>query len=481
MSYAYSSYDSNILRIESRGEVWVEMSFDFYGINAGRYYVNDDGFHYYIGGGPYDLSTGQMYRFPVAAEIYNGTPTILYWGSYDTWSVAPQGGYRFWLPMERSPTGWLPLPNQSYGYMVQYCDNNWQPTDQAVTQIDPQDAVNIFGPVIDILNKAPAAITLDSTTVAENVVASGDNGLPIFFSTIHIANISGFDPDQDDLTYSITGGSDAASFEIVNGMLHLATGVSADYETQSSYSVTLTATDLEGLTYSEDFTITVLDIIETLTGTLSNDQLNGFSGINIINGEDGVDRVSYALSNNNVSFSLNADDQLVISGSTGQSQTLISVERIQLTDTAYALDLDGNTGIATKTIIAAFGTENLGSYISTVLSLVDSGTSLESLCDLVVDLKLIDQLTESSSNNSFVGHLFNNIVGRSPNPLENALYTSQIDNGTYTKSSLLSLAANTPLTEALVTAKSVDLIGVPGSADGELLAIQYDALGYYPL
>ena len=99
-------------------------------------------------------------------------------------------------------------------------------------------------------NNAPTAITLDSTTVAENAAGS------------HIANISGIDPDEDDLHYSITGGSDASSFEIVNDMLHLATGVSADYETQSSYNVILTATDLDGLTYNEDFTISITDIDE---------------------------------------------------------------------------------------------------------------------------------------------------------------------------------------------------------------------------
>jgi hypothetical protein len=49
-----------------------------------------------------------------------------------------------------------------------------------------------------------------------------------------------------------------------------------------------------------------------------------------------------------------------------------------------------------------------------------------------------------------------------------------LDNGTYTKSSLLALTANTTLTANLVTANSVDLIGVAGSADGEMLAIQYD-------
>jgi len=54
--------------------------------------------------------------------------------------------------------------------------------------------------------------------------------------------------------------------------------------------------------------------------------------------------------------------------------------------------------------------------------------------------------------------------------LSHDTFTALLDDGTYTKSSLLALAANTTLTEALVTANSVDLIGVPGSADGEILA-----------
>jgi len=93
---------------------------------------------------------------------------------------------------------------------------------------------------------------------------------------------------------------------------------------------------------------------------------------------------------------------------------------------------------------------------------------------LVVNLNLIDQMTGSSSNESFVGHVFENVVGRAPNLIESPLYRGYLDNGTYTKSSLLALAADTTLTANLVAENSVDLIGVPGSSDGELLAIQYD-------
>jgi hypothetical protein len=315
------------------------------------------------------------------------------------------------------------------------------------------------------VNGSPTAINLSNSNIAEKS----------YGAVVGTLNVS--DPNTGD-THTLTlSGYHAGLFEI-NGdnQLKLVFWYSADYETQSSYSVTITATDSGGLNKSQDFTIAVTDINEQLVpqGTTGNDKLTGFSGIEILDGGGGVDRVDYSLLKSYVSFSLNADGQIVIQGSTDQSDTLTSVERIHFADTVYALDTEGNAGIAAKAIIVTFGSDGLSAYMSAALSVVDSGTSLEALCDLVVDLKLIDQLTGSSSNSSFVGHLFKNVVGRSPNLLENALYTNQLDNGTYTKSSLLALAANTTLTENLLTANSVDLIGVPGSADGEILALQYD-------
>jgi len=312
--------------------------------------------------------------------------------------------------------------------------------------------------------KKPTAITLDNNTIAENSIGA-------VVGTILVT-----DPNKEDThTLSLTG-SDASLFEIVDDQLKLKSTVSADFEAKSTYSVTVVATDSSDLVYQDSFTIGVTDINEKLApnGTAGNDKLTGFSGIESIDGGGGVDRVDYSLLKNNVSFSLNADDQIVIQGSTDQSDTLTSVERIHFADTVYALDTGGNAGVAAKAIIVTFGAGSISTYMSAALSVVDSGTSLEALCDLVVELKLIDDLVGSSSNAGFVGQVFNNVVGRSPNLLESKLYTSYLDNGTYTKSSLLALAANTTLAENLVTANSIDLIGVAGSADGEILAFQYD-------
>ena len=47
-------------------------------------------------------------------------------------------------------------------------------------------------------NQAPTSITLDASSVVEN------------YNGVHIANISGFDPDGDDLTYSVCALGDSS-------------------------------------------------------------------------------------------------------------------------------------------------------------------------------------------------------------------------------------------------------------------------------
>ena len=102
-----------------------------------------------------------------------------------------------------------------------------------------------FSVTINDLNEAPTSITLSANAVDENAAAA------------EIGTLTAVDEDAgDSVTFSLSG-TDADSFEIVEGKLQLKSGISADYETQTSYSVTVTGTDSDGLTTSEDFTINV--------------------------------------------------------------------------------------------------------------------------------------------------------------------------------------------------------------------------------
>jgi len=224
----------------------------------------------------------------------------------------------------------------------------------------------------------------------------------------------------------------------------------------------------------------------TLYGSVGDDTLDGFSGYDIIDGGEGLDTVKYSVASTEVSFSENDAGQLVIQNSANsslysgknasavESDTLVSMERIQFSDKNYALDLDGNAGVAAKAVITCFGQDSLDLYMSSALTLADGGSTLDEICELVASMGYIESIKGLSTNSSFVDFIFENVVGRPPNFLESSMYTAYLDDGVYTKGSLLTLAANTSLVDQQLSENAVDLIGVPGSADGEILALQYD-------
>ena len=103
-------------------------------------------------------------------------------------------------------------------------------------------------------NSPPAFADATATrSVAENTPAGIDIGSPI----------TATDPEGDTLIYTL-GGTDAASFSIVAATGQLQTKAALDFETKSTYTVTITATDTGGLTGEIAVTITVTDVDETV-------------------------------------------------------------------------------------------------------------------------------------------------------------------------------------------------------------------------
>ena len=104
-------------------------------------------------------------------------------------------------------------------------------------------------------NTAPVFTDGVSTTrsVAENTAANTNIGTAI----------TATDADNDTLTYTL-GGTDAASFNIVNTTGQLQTKSALDYETKSSYTVTITVSDGNRGSDSITVTINVTDVNETI-------------------------------------------------------------------------------------------------------------------------------------------------------------------------------------------------------------------------
>ncbi|WP_216646500.1 ELWxxDGT repeat protein, partial [Limnospira platensis] len=130
------------------------------------------------------------------------------------------------------------------------------------------------------INESPTDLTLDNTSIDENVAAGTAVGS---FTTT--------DPDTGDtFTYELvagTGDTDNAAFSVSGDQLLI--NNSPDFETQSIYNIRVRTTDSGGLTYDRELTINVN--IEPIYATEGNDIIRGTDGPNIIYGLGGSDRL----------------------------------------------------------------------------------------------------------------------------------------------------------------------------------------------
>ncbi|RKU32418.1 hypothetical protein C6496_24015 [Candidatus Poribacteria bacterium] len=115
------------------------------------------------------------------------------------------------------------------------------------------DSIDITINVTDVANNAPVFTDGISTTrtIAENT-ASGENIGTAFTAT---------DADNDTLIYALSG-TDAASFSIGAITGQLQTNTALDFETKSSYSVTVSVSDGNGGSNAIDITINVSNVNE---------------------------------------------------------------------------------------------------------------------------------------------------------------------------------------------------------------------------
>ncbi len=156
-------------------------------------------------------------------------------------------------------------------------------------------------------NDNPTGIVLTGNSIAENQPAG----------TV-IGSLSGFDPDAGQsasLTYSLPlGYADNSQFDLAGDQL-IAKGT-LNYESKSSYSIQIRATDTGGLSYDRLFTITVTNVNETptnvaLAGTSVAENLPAGATVGGLSGSDpdAGELFSYALvsgvgSTDNASFTV---------------------------------------------------------------------------------------------------------------------------------------------------------------------------------
>ena len=120
------------------------------------------------------------------------------------------------------------------------------------------DATIVISVTITVTDKKEAPVFTDGETttrsVDENTSAGENIGIPV----------AATDEDNDTLEYALSG-TDVSSFSIDTSTGQLKTSAALDYETTSSYSVTVSVTDNKGGTDSISVTISVTDVDEEST------------------------------------------------------------------------------------------------------------------------------------------------------------------------------------------------------------------------
>jgi hypothetical protein len=131
------------------------------------------------------------------------------------------------------------------------------------------------------VNEQPYSFGLSHATVSEHAVAGA-----------RVATLSTADPDiysGNTFTYTMTGGATDV-FEVIGSSLYLKAGVTLDYETTQSYSVSLRTTDQNGLFFDGSVNISVADLPETPAANMAlsldgSDDYARASGISLNGGQ----------------------------------------------------------------------------------------------------------------------------------------------------------------------------------------------------
>lgn len=179
-----------------------------------------------------------------------------------------------------------------------------------ITDADNNTVVQTVTVSVASVNDAPSDIALAGAPAGIEERDHPPAGT--LLNAIVLGTLSATDVDYPDAgdfashVYSVTD----PRFEIVNGnVLQLRAGVALDFEATPTVSVAVTVTDRNGagLSFTRNFTFSVLDRDDYFYGTVGNDTLTGQAGRNLMYGYGGNDTLTGANANDDIEGGDGAD------------------------------------------------------------------------------------------------------------------------------------------------------------------------------
>jgi Ca2+-binding RTX toxin-like protein len=167
---------------------------------------------------------------------------------------------------------------------------------------------------------------------------------------------------------------------------------------------------------------------DLLLGGEGADTLVGGSGNDILDGGAGIDIAMYNGVHGNYTIIRNGNTATISSGVDG-TDTLTNIERLRFSDSTIALDIDGTAGQCYRIYKAAFArTPDLGG-VGYWISVMDKGTSLQSVAGGFIDSAEFKSVYGTNpTNEALVTKFYTNVLGRAPDASGAAYWTGILNN-----------------------------------------------------
>ena len=211
----------------------------------------------------------------------------------------------------------------------------------------------------------------------------------------------------------------------------------------ASRSDKLVLRNVEAIEFSDK--VVSLEIADVYVSTASKDNFDGGPG---------MDTVVY--SGNFADYVVKPDVsgiEVKSAAATEGSDWLLNIERLQFKDKGLAFDLDGNAGVAAKTLGLVFGSDAVGlpNYVGICLDLLDKQNySPEQLMQAALSVRLG---ADASDPGKVVDFLFVQLTGDTPSTKDKAGFVDLIANKTFSVESLAVAASElsfNPIATSLV-------------------------------
>ena len=219
----------------------------------------------------------------------------------------------------------------------------------------------------------------------------------------------------------------------------------------ASRSDKLVLRNVEAIEFSDK--VVSLEIADVYVSTASKDNFDGGPG---------MDTVVY--SGNLADYVVKPDVsgmEVRSAAATEGSDWLLNIERLQFKDKGLAFDLDGNAGVAAKTLGLVFGSDAIAlpNYVGICLDLLERQNYTQSLLmKAALNVRLGADATDPGK---VVDFLFVQLTGAVPSAQDKASFVNLIVNQTYSIENLAVAASELSLNPATPTLVGLATSGLP--------------------